>query len=418
MMDKLGKLIYNEPGLLYYYKGVVACPPLQMVDDVLGIQKCSPKSLHLNTTVNTFMELEKLNLSKSKCHKIHIGKENKLCPELKVHGSTMAESKSEKYLGDIIHKSGSSKPNIAKRLSKGWGKVNEVLAIVKEAPQGKWKIKAGHQLRQALLINGTLFNSEAWHGITLNQIKAFEKIDEALIKGLVLGHAKIPIPALYMETAQLPLRFILACRRILFLQTILHREPEELIRKVYEAQKSDPTKGDFCELVIGDCELIKLQLNEDAIRALSRYELKAEVKKRAREAAMRYLSEIKDTKSKMDGITYSGPFALQSYMQSELFNEEMASLLLALRTRTVRGIRTDFGEMFPDKSCPLEGCSLPDSLCHILVCTVLTGAARSSTANYSHVFSGDLQLQCEANTHYSQLLEEREALLEGPATDV
>ena len=84
------------------------------------------------------------------------------------------------------------------------------------------------------------------------------------------------------------------------------------------------------------------------------------------------------------GVTYIGPFALQPYMQSELFNEEMASLLLALRTRTVRGIRTDFGEMFPDKSCPLEGCSLPDSLCHILVCTVLTGAARSSTVNYSH----------------------------------
>jgi hypothetical protein len=31
MMDKLGKLIYNNPSLLYYYKGVVACPPLQMV---------------------------------------------------------------------------------------------------------------------------------------------------------------------------------------------------------------------------------------------------------------------------------------------------------------------------------------------------------------------------------------------------
>ena len=74
---------------------------------------------------------------------------------------------------------------------------------------------------------------------------------------------------------------------------------------------------------------------------------------------MSYLSDIKVTKSKMDGITYSGPFALQSYMQSELFNEEMASLLLALRTRTVRGIRSDFGEIFPDKSCPLEGCSLP-----------------------------------------------------------
>ena len=75
----------------------------------------------------------------------------------------------------------------------------------------------------------------------------------------------------------------------------------------------------------------------------------------------------------MDGITYSGPFSLQAYMQSEIFNDEMASLLLALRTRTVRGIRSDFGEMFPDKSCPLEGCSLPDSLGHILAYTVLNG---------------------------------------------
>ena len=46
--------------------------------------------------------------------------------------------------------------------------MNEVLAIVKEVPLGNWKIKAGLQLRQALLINGTLFNSEAWHGITMS----------------------------------------------------------------------------------------------------------------------------------------------------------------------------------------------------------------------------------------------------------
>ena len=136
----------------------------------------------------------------------------------------MKESRSEKYLGDIIHKSGSAKPNLANRLSKGWGRVNEILAIVKEAPLGRWRIRAGLQLRLALLVNGTLFNSEAWHGIKMGQIEAFEKVDEALLRGLLQGHSKAPIPALYMETAQIPLRFILACRRILFLQTILHRD--------------------------------------------------------------------------------------------------------------------------------------------------------------------------------------------------
>ena len=65
MMGKLGKLIYNEkPELLYYYKGLVGTPPLQMVDDILGIQECSKKSRRLNSVINTFIDLEKLQLSK------------------------------------------------------------------------------------------------------------------------------------------------------------------------------------------------------------------------------------------------------------------------------------------------------------------------------------------------------------------
>ena len=82
LMDKLGKLVYNKPKLLYYFKGVVACPPLQMVDDILAVQKCSPQSVQVNTVINTFMDLEKLTLSKSKCHNIHMGKYRSSCQTL------------------------------------------------------------------------------------------------------------------------------------------------------------------------------------------------------------------------------------------------------------------------------------------------------------------------------------------------
>ena len=58
LMDKLGKLAYSNPDLLYYYKGVVGTPPLQMVDDIMDIQKCSSKSLQMNTAINTFIELQ------------------------------------------------------------------------------------------------------------------------------------------------------------------------------------------------------------------------------------------------------------------------------------------------------------------------------------------------------------------------
>ena len=112
-------------------------------------------------------------------------------------------------------------------------------------------------------------------------------------------------------------------------------------------------------LVESDMSLIDLKLSEKEITDMTRYDLKNEVKKRTREAAMEYLMTLKGTKSKMDGIEYSGPFDLQPYLQSSLFTREESSLLLALRTRSVRGVRSDYGEMYPDKTCPLIGCLEP-----------------------------------------------------------
>ena len=87
VLDKLGKHVYANKELLYFYKGLVGCPPLQMVDDVLSVQTCA-KSQHVNTVINTFMDLEKLTLSKTKCHKLHMGNNVRQCPDMKVHGET------------------------------------------------------------------------------------------------------------------------------------------------------------------------------------------------------------------------------------------------------------------------------------------------------------------------------------------
>ena len=39
-MDKLGKQIYENDGVLYKYQSKVEIPTLGMVDDVLSVQKC------------------------------------------------------------------------------------------------------------------------------------------------------------------------------------------------------------------------------------------------------------------------------------------------------------------------------------------------------------------------------------------
>ena len=54
-------------------------------------------------------------------------------------------------------------------------------------------------------------------------------------------------------------------RRLCYLKTILHRDDEELVKEVYNAQKTDPTDGDFVILVDQDSKDIDLGMIEDRI---------------------------------------------------------------------------------------------------------------------------------------------------------
>ena len=93
------------------------------------------------------------------------------------------------------------------------------------------------------------------------------------------------------------------------------------------------------------------------------------------------------------------------------FTLDTRCLLMALRTRTVRGIRSDFGDMFPNKECPLAGCSQPDSLPHTLACQVLLAAVpEPSAVQYGDVFSDNVAVQEAAVTRFALLLEARELI--------
>ena len=163
-MDELPKQAYEKPEDLYMYKGV-RIPPLEMIDDILTVTNAE-KTLSMNNMVNTFVEHKRLKLSGTKCHRIHIGKGHKDCPSVKVHGAQMKDSESEKYLGDLIDTSGKINATIDHRKSKGTGIISEIVSIVEEIPFGKHEIEVAMKLREAMLINGLLYNSEAWHGVT------------------------------------------------------------------------------------------------------------------------------------------------------------------------------------------------------------------------------------------------------------
>lgn len=50
----------------------------------------------------------------------------------------------------------------------------------------------------------------------------------------------------------MPLRWIIAQRRIIYLKHITERHENDMLRKVYQAKTYDQTKGDFADLVTKD----------------------------------------------------------------------------------------------------------------------------------------------------------------------
>ena len=88
-------------------------------------------------------------------------------------------------LGDIINHSGTIQATIDQWVSKGNGIVAEIKSILSEISFGKYKFQVAIKLRESILLNGILFNSEDWHGVTLKQIKTLESIDEALLRSIL-----------------------------------------------------------------------------------------------------------------------------------------------------------------------------------------------------------------------------------------
>ena len=56
-----------------------------------------------------------------------------------------------------------------------------------------------------MFLNGILFNSEAWYGVTKKQIKSLEVIDQQLLRGILKAHSKTPSEFLYLETSATPI---------------------------------------------------------------------------------------------------------------------------------------------------------------------------------------------------------------------
>ena len=357
-----------------------------MIDDILAVEKCGIDSVAANSFINNKMEMKKLIFSENKCKHLHAGKENPFCPDLEVHGKPMKKSLQEKYLGDMIADTilACNAQNVKSRKSKGMGIVSQIMVILETVSLGYFYFEIAILLRESLLINGILFNSEVWCGVTKAQVSDLESVDKLLLRQILGAPISTPVEALYLELGVLPISYILKGRRVMFLHYLLNLEESEMLHMFFKAQLKKPGRNDWTETVKQDLVDLNISLSFDEIETYSHEQFKQIVKKKCRSTAFAELMKAKSNHSKMSPLPYD-ELKVQSYLIDGNFHSGDARLLFSFRTRMVK-VRNNYKWGSNDLYCPL--CDLDmDTQEHLLICPKLNQSPLD--ISYNSIFGND-----------------------------
>ena len=358
-IDKLGRQCTQGRKYRYRYKDKVDTVLLAMVDDLLGIAPCGFQSIAMNTFINVQIEMKKLRFhtpgpdGKTKCHKIHVGNQNEFCPTLFVHGTNMKSATSDTYLGDVISDDGSNKLNIASRVSRGQGKIAEIISMIDNISLGKHYFKIALLLRESLFLSSILTNSEVWYRVTKAEIEDLEIVDRSLLKRILSVPNSTPTAALYLETGCIRIGTIMKARRVNYLHYLVKLNRNEMLSRFFYVQWYDCNPHDWTTQVKLDLQDLSLPDDLENIGEKTTFGWKTLVRRKIREYEFKELIAIQQTqnKSKLGKLEYE-ELKQQEYLTS--LKVEQAKETFRFRTR-MANFSDNYKEGGQVKLCPLCG---------------------------------------------------------------
>ena len=221
-----------------------------------------------------------------------------------------------------------------------------------------------------MLISSLLSNSESWYNLTPSDISRLEVVDESLLRKVFSAHSKTPKELLYLESGNIPVRYIIKSRRLNFLWYILNEDENSLLRRFFVAQCDNPVKGDWVKTINKDLEDLEINLSLNEIQNLSKSAFKNIVKEKSRQKAFQYLTEIKNSHSKSKELVYH-ELSLQDYLKpgNELSIQDK-KFIFAARSNMLE-LNANFKNGKSDISCRVCGMD-EENQRHLMKCSALS----------------------------------------------
>ena len=419
-VDSLGKDCITENKGLYKYKGCISIPPLSMVDDVVTISSCGSDSVKVNAIVQAKVQSKQLKLGQKKCFNMHVGKKNKhLCPVLKVHGLDMKTAERERYLGDILTTDGRIEQNINDRYQKAIGKVNEIIRMPQEVSFGPHYFQMALLFRSSILLSSMLCNAEVLYGVTNAHVEKLEQADRIFFRRLFEVPNCTAIEAFHLETSTIPVRFLLMKKRLNYYWDILQLDESELVKKVYNGQRTFSVKNDWFLQIKSDLEVCDITLSESEIRGMKEHTIRKLIKEKISLISAQYLIKLRGKHSKSINLKYSDK--IQPYLRNEELSIQNKKLMFRIRNRLI-DVKTNFKKKYNNNlECRL--CSSPEeSQSHLVECIEIVNDVEVMRAldshEYSDIFSPELSIQTKLVKAWQLIMKTRKMKLKKLLADV
>ena len=286
--------------------------------------------------------------------------------------------------------------NVVARKNKSIGIIKQIGSILEEICYGDFHFEVAVMLRDSLLLNSILTNSEAWYHVKTEEIEILGKCDESLLRIFFEAPCTTPKCMLYLESGCKPIRFTIMTRRVMYLHYILNEDEHSLISRFFQAQHSEPCKDDWSSQVCEDLLSLEIYLTFEQIKKSTREQFKKLVDESIHVAAFEYLLEQQKKSSKVLHIKYKD-LKMQKYLKSKKVNKYFAKFTFGLRSRML-----DVASNYPNKSnqkmCPLcKDSKSEDSQQHILRCPKLNEneVMDNTCPNYQDLFADNVPKQLQ-----------------------
>ena len=339
-IDTLGKQCRDTGNFNYLFREKTSIPPLGFIDDLTGIAKCGTDSLELNVFLTTKIELKNLVFGKNKCARMHVGKQRCECKSLKVHGYEMQDVSEFTYLGDLVSADGRNNKNIKDRSNKGIGLISKIFNILHSVSFGTHSIDIALVLRNSILLNGILTNSETWHNVSKTDIEEIERVDKLFFLKLFEVPSSTPAVSFYLETGSVPISVVIKVRRLMYFHSILRHTKNDLVKRVFKIQWNSPLQGDWVHLVKTDLFDFDLPCDLIWVSSITKGAFKRIVKKKAETFTLRTLLCKKERYSKLSDLTYY-ELSMQKYLMNEDISFNEKKIIFKFRSKMA-----DFGNNF------------------------------------------------------------------------